>query len=116
MENEAIKADHFMVVGDNYWAKNRDLTKAFLEWLSHRKPIGAVTVHVRQVDAGAYVDEMGTLHAKRSVELPDVIVPTTAIKALRAALDEIEDCLEPAEYARDSPAWYGLAPSEVKSL
>lgn len=108
MTNETIKADHFMVVGDNYWAKHRDLTKACLEWLSRKKPIGAVTVHVRQIDAEAYVDEMGTLRAKRSVELPDVNVPATAIKALRAALDEIEECLETAEDARDSDAWYGI--------
>jgi hypothetical protein len=96
------KLDHFIVVGGMSWGKADDLTKAFKNWLKHERPRQDMVVHVRQVNAEAYVDGMGTLYASPdTIKLPDIKVPHALVRKMDDVQEDINELLYKAEAAID---------------
>lgn len=108
---ELVKLDHFAVVGANAWGKADSIEDAFWNWWKEARPGDGgfyspteCTIHIRQVDESAYVDGMGSLHAKKIINLGDVKLTKEVISAYRKAVDTIDGLLEGAREKADSDA------------
>ncbi|QIV65841.1 hypothetical protein Cp1R7AA1_108 [Mesorhizobium phage Cp1R7A-A1] len=109
--SERIKLDHFVVVGANAWGKAESVEKAFWNWWKEARPGSGgfyspaeCTIHIRQVDAEAHVDGMGSLNARKIVNLGDVKLTKEVIAAYRKAEDMIDGLLDPARDKTDMDA------------
>ena len=75
--------------GAGVWAKGDDPETALRSWLRTAKPNSPVTVDMRAVDADAWVDDGGTLHAMHMRELPPVEISREDVRALLSVEDMI---------------------------
>lgn len=94
--------DHFLVVGNMAWGKDRSLHVALTNWIKQARPKTDTTIHIRQVTKDAYIDGMGTLYSADMVKLPDVIVPEWLIRKMEDVSLDIADLMEPV---RDAVAY-----------
>lgn len=102
-----IKLDRYVVVGGNSWGKDPDLETAFWNWFKNERPKRDLTLHVRQVNEEAYVDEMGTLYAhKASIKLPDIKITKKFIDKYADVMGDLEELLQQANDESSIDAFY----------
>lgn len=87
--------------GAGMWVKGDDPETALRAWLRAAKPNSAVTVDMRAVDAEAWVDDGGSLHATHSRELPSIEISREDVRTLLAVEDMIFERVTRAEEAFD---------------
>lgn len=85
--------------GAGVWAKGDDPETALRSWIRAAKPNSPVTVDMRAVDADAWVDDGGTLHATHMRELPPVEIGREDVRVLLSVEDMIFERVTAADEA-----------------
>jgi hypothetical protein len=103
---------HVMAVGANCWGKGNSTIEALNNWQKNfgRLRYDKITIHLRAVSADGYVDEMGTLFAKRCEQLPDLTISKKDFEAIWAGTEILMDLINDAAI---SDAVYDLKESDI---
>lgn len=106
------KVTQVMAVGSNSWGKGKGVEDALRSWHKNFGSLrrDSITIALRAVSEDAYVDEMGTLYAKRMEKLPDITFTKADFEAVFEGHNILNDLIHGYEI---SDKIYELKDSEI---
>lgn len=94
---------HVIAIGGQSWGKGETAFEAVNNWAKNFGSMryDSITINMRAVSDKAYIDEMGTLYAKRMEKLPDLVITKKQHEEIWGGVDVLNELLYPISDALD---------------